>query len=178
MPKSVRSGPAAVPAVKAREGGGQHRVWLRNSAPRRGRRAGPGGWVASPGAPGYWRSRWGLSRGHQGGQEAEVGLSLCRGDGPRRHVEVVAEVSAVRRNGTPWSPTAFSPAPAGTDSAASRYRRSVIQSSDLLMLLGLAGTRTGIVTPTPHDGASAGHHAPHPRQLTGSCPARRPRLSG
>src|SRR6266851_1512905 len=48
----------------------------------------------------------------------------------------------------------------------------------LLMPLGLAGTRTGIVTPSPHDGASAGHHAPDPRQLTGWCPARRPRCLG
>jgi len=59
MPNSVRSGPAAVPAVKPREGGGgQHHVRRRRGAPRRGRRAGPGGWVASPGAPGCWRSEW------------------------------------------------------------------------------------------------------------------------
>src|SRR5260221_8872219 len=30
-------------------------------------------------------------QGYQGGQEAEVGLGLRRGDGPRRPVEVVAD---------------------------------------------------------------------------------------
>jgi hypothetical protein len=30
------------------------------------------------------------------------------------------------------------------------------QSADLHVPIGLAGTRTGIVTPSPHDGASGG----------------------
>jgi hypothetical protein len=36
-------------------------------------------------------ARGGVVQGYQGGQEAEVGLGLRRGDGPRRHVEVVAD---------------------------------------------------------------------------------------
>src|SRR5262249_44275497 len=86
--------------------------------------------------------------------------------------------SAIRRDGTPWSPTACSRAPAGPLRRPAGDRRAVNRSSDLLTPVGLVGTRTGMAAPSPHDGGSAGHHAPDARQLTGWCPARRRWLCG
>src|SRR5260221_8571462 len=113
-----------------------------------------------------------------GGQEAEVGLR--RGAGPRRPVEVVAGglcdptewdalvAGRVQPGAGPWPIRR----PAGS-------RRAVIWSPDLLMPRGRAGTRPGIVTPSPPDGAPAGASCTRsaPAEPAGAQPGR-PRCLG
>ena len=70
-----------------------------------------------------------------------MGLGLRRGDGPRRHVEAVAGGLCDPAEWDALVAGRVQPGAGRGRLAASPYRRAVIQSSDLLMPFGLAGTR-------------------------------------